>query len=99
MATRGMRRRAAVVWLTGNDIYDRTTKSTRFNQDSLASVAVSASEVCRRSPETTDGVIILGPISRPSGEVIELREEADDGFPLGRRIRHSQPCVSTHICI
>ena len=88
---RGRQRGDVVVWLSGNDVYNRQSLLPSFSPESLESVAVHANNVSRKLLEEANSVVVLGPLPRLSGEMFGARWEQTAAFHLERRLRHGLP--------
>ena len=89
--SRGRRLGSAVLWLTGNDVYQRRSGMASFPEDRLAEIAGQAGEVCRALAKSADKIFVLGPLPRLSGEVTGTRWEQTAAFHLERRLHHQLP--------
>lgn len=81
----------AVVWLTGNDVYDRLSGLPSFTDESLECAAQNAVSVVRQLGRETEQILVLGPLPRMSGEVMGGRWERTSAYHLERRLTHRLP--------
>ena len=87
----GRRRGAAVVWMSGNDIYNKFSGLSSYSEDKLMSLADLARDTTESLLGITEKVIVLGPLPRLSGEVSGARWERTSAFHLERRLLHQLP--------
>ena len=87
----GRRRGSAVLWLTGNDVYSKRTLLPSFSNESLEEVAASAAFVAKQLLAVAERVVVLGPLPRPSGDLMGQKWEVTAAFHLERRLRHHLP--------
>ena len=91
----GRRRGGAIVWLSGNDVYSRLSGLQSFTEEKLDNIAEKAQRVVARLLEETDDVTILGPLPRPSADLIDLRWEDSGSYQLDRALYHRLPRSAT----
>ena len=85
-AAAGLPTGRAVIFLTGNDVYDRLTELPRINERNLEAIADLVMRIVRRLSVTARQTIILGPLSRPSGEVDGVLWERTAAYHFERRL-------------
>ncbi|KAF0300942.1 hypothetical protein FJT64_026668 [Amphibalanus amphitrite] len=91
ISARGSRPGSAVVWMTGNDIYNKYTGLASFTEDGLITLAEYARDVTRALLDVAEGVVVLGPLPRLDGEINGARWEQTSAFHLERRLLHGLP--------
>ena len=69
-----------IVWLPGNDVYSRLSRTSSFTSDSLIAIGPLAEVLARRLRSHTSRVLLLDPLPRLAGEVF--------GTPWGHRCHH-----------
>ena len=81
----------AIVWLTGNDCYNKRSKLRSFDDERLEIVATHAINVTRRLLQVSERVIVLGPLPRMSGEIPDAQWVQCAAYHLERRLLHRLP--------
>ena len=84
-ADQGRQLGAAVVWMTGNEVYSRRSGLASFGLDSLAEIGESVRGVLKELSGVTEELVVLGPLARPLGEVIGIGWSRTAAFHLERR--------------
>ena len=87
----GRTRGAVLVWITGNDVYNRYTGLSSYSENILMDVSDHAGSVIHTLMLQATEVIVLGPLPRLSGEVMGTRWEQTAAFHLERRLFHQLP--------
>ena len=82
---------SAVVWLTGNEVYNHHTGLYSISEAVLEPMAEYACEVTEALLGLAEAVIVLGPIARPSYELLPVKWEETAAFLADRRLIHSLP--------
>ena len=80
----------AIIWMTGNDAYNRATGLPSISETKLEAVADHAQKVTEVVMREA-GVVVLGPIARLSGEVLPTKWESTSAYALERRLIHTLP--------
>ena len=91
IAEAGCRPGRCLVWMTGNDIYSRLTGLASYAEETLDRVTGHARRVVAELLLHADGVLVLGPLPRLSGEVAPVKWEQTAAFHLERRLKHQLP--------
>ena len=93
----GRRKGVAIVWLSGNDVYSRISGLQSFTEERLDRIAERAQRVVARLLDETNEVTVLGPLPRPSADLIDLRWEDSGSYQLDRALYHRLPRGATFV--
>ena len=85
-AALGLNPGKAIVWLTGNDVYSRTTGLARYSDDSLKEIGRAARVVVQRLRTHADEVVILGPLPRLAGDLYGCTWNSTAAYKLERTL-------------
>ena len=85
-AASGMTMGSVLIWLTGNDVYNRFTLLSSFDRDRLGTVGATAQAVIRRFGAAAEEVLVLGPLPRLAGELVGVTWETTAAYHLERTL-------------
>ena len=83
---RGLPVGTVIIWLTGNDVYNRYSLMASFTEDTLDAIGRTAREVVRRLRQHADRVLLLGPLPRLAGEIEGCTWEGTAAYHLERTL-------------
>ena len=88
---RGAVRGVAVIWLTGNDVYSKSSGLPSYSNSTLETIADHAIDVTLDLMPLAEQVVVLGPLPRPDGEVMNNRWERTAAYKLDRLLKRQLP--------
>ena len=89
----------AIIWLTGNDVYNKETSLPSYTQDSLERIGEVAREVVESVLMEADNVTVLGPLPRLSCDLIGLHWQVSAAYHLERKLLHRLPAQATFVTL
>lgn len=95
---RGRRLGAAVVWLSGNDVYSRASGLPSYSEGSLLDISVVAGDITDALLRMAEQVTVLGPLPRLACETPGVPWERTAAFHLERRLVHQLPSEVYKVC-
>ena len=81
----GLARGDVIIWVSSNDVYSRWTGLGSIQEDLLEDTTLLLRRIMGRVASCATGVVILGPLARPDGELRGIAWEKTAAFHLERR--------------
>ena len=85
-AASGARLGTAIIWENGNELYSRYTLKASFSEADLEAVRRIAKRVLNELIRRAEGVLILGPLPRPGGELLGTEWSHTAAYRLERTL-------------
>ena len=83
---RGLLTGNVIIWMSGNDVYNRLTYLASFTKERLETIGRTARAVVQRLEDLADHITVLGPLPRLAGEVAEATWESTAAYHCERTL-------------